>query len=134
MVKKKNKVINMCPKCVCLGKSLMVNFLSSSEKKKLHIMYIQKVFFTQWFNFPKMIFHKIIEENKGVHFFKKNKGFNKRQQFFFNKIDWTSIILVPLWRCNLWMVLFLGQIHLPLTDGPSVKCVWYKNIIFFIRI
>ena len=30
----------MCPKCVCLGKSLMVNFLSSSEKKKLHIRYI----------------------------------------------------------------------------------------------
>ena len=34
----KNKVINMCPKCVCLGKSLMVNFLNSSEKKKLHIV------------------------------------------------------------------------------------------------
>ena len=33
---------------------------------------------------PKMIFHKIIEENKGVHFFKKNKGFNTRQQFFFS--------------------------------------------------
>ena len=32
----------MCPKCVCFGKSLMVNFLSSSEKKKLHIMYIQQ--------------------------------------------------------------------------------------------
>ena len=39
-MKKKNKVINMCPKYVCLGKSLMVNFLSSSEKKKLHITYI----------------------------------------------------------------------------------------------
>ena len=39
MVKKKNKVINMCPKFVCLGKSLMVNFLSSSQKKKLHIVY-----------------------------------------------------------------------------------------------
>ena len=36
---------------------------------------------------PKMIFHKIIEENKGVHFLKKNKGFNTRQQFFFYKID-----------------------------------------------
>ena len=36
---KKNKMINMCPKCVCLGKSLMVIFLSSSEKKKLHILY-----------------------------------------------------------------------------------------------
>ena len=24
----------------------------------------------------------------------------------------------------------LGPIHLPLTDGPSVKCVWYKTIIF----
>ena len=30
-----NKVINMWPKCVCLGKSHIVNFLSSSEKKKL---------------------------------------------------------------------------------------------------
>ena len=29
---------------------------------------------------------------------------------------------------------YLGQIHLPLMDGPSVKCVWYKTIIFFIRI
>ena len=27
----------MCPKYVCSGKPLMVNFLSSSEKKKLHI-------------------------------------------------------------------------------------------------
>ena len=26
----------------------------------------------------------------------------------------------------------LGQIHLPLTDEPLVKCVWYKTIIFFI--
>ena len=33
----KNKVTNVYPKCVCLGKSLMVNFLSSSEKNKLHI-------------------------------------------------------------------------------------------------
>ena len=37
---KKNKVINVLPKCVCLGKSLMVNFLSSSKKKKVHINYI----------------------------------------------------------------------------------------------
>ena len=29
----------MCPKCVCLGKALMVNFLSSSEKKRLNIVY-----------------------------------------------------------------------------------------------
>ena len=29
----------MCtPKCVCLGKSLMMNFLSSSKKKKVHII------------------------------------------------------------------------------------------------
>ena len=27
--------------CVCLGKSPLVNFLSSSEKKKLHIMYVR---------------------------------------------------------------------------------------------
>ena len=31
------KMINMCPKYVCLGKPLVVNFLSASEKKKLHI-------------------------------------------------------------------------------------------------
>ena len=31
----------MCtPKCACLGKSLMVNFLSSSKKKKVHITYL----------------------------------------------------------------------------------------------
>ena len=30
----------MCPKSVCLRKSLMLNFLSLSEKKKLHIEYI----------------------------------------------------------------------------------------------
>ena len=42
--KKKNRVINMCPKCVCLGKSLMVNFLSSSEKKTLHITVILSKF------------------------------------------------------------------------------------------
>ena len=35
--RKKNKMINMCPKCVCLGKSL-VNFLSLSKKNKLHII------------------------------------------------------------------------------------------------
>ena len=35
----KNKVINVYPKCVFLGKSLMVNFLSSSKKKKVHIVY-----------------------------------------------------------------------------------------------
>ena len=29
----KKLVINMCPKCVCFGKSLMVNFLSLSEKE-----------------------------------------------------------------------------------------------------
>ena len=34
----KNKVINVHPKCSCLGKSPTVNFLSSSKKKKVHII------------------------------------------------------------------------------------------------
>ena len=28
----------------------------------------------------------------------------------------------------------LGQIHYPLTDGPSVKCVTYKTFLIFIRL
>ena len=32
----KKLVINMCPKCVCFGKSLMVNFLTSSKKKQTY--------------------------------------------------------------------------------------------------
>ena len=48
----------MCPKCVCLGKSLMVNFLSSSAKKKLHIKYIHACqhFFSMYeLNFGKVM-------------------------------------------------------------------------------
>ena len=48
----------MCPKCVCLRKSLMVNFLNSSKKKKLHIKYIHTILqqCTSWksFLFPLM--------------------------------------------------------------------------------
>ena len=41
----------MYPKCVCLGKSLMVNFLSSSEKKKITYSIhtsVQKTFLFQF--------------------------------------------------------------------------------------
>ena len=41
----------------------------------------------------------------------------------YNKIDRSSAFLTSDY----------GRIHLPLMDGPSVKCVWYKTIIFFIR-
>ena len=45
----KNKVINMCPKYVCLTKSLKVNFLSSSEKEKLHIKYLLPIVGIVWY-------------------------------------------------------------------------------------
>ena len=31
-------------------------------------------------------------------------------------------------------LILLDLIHLPLTDGPSIKCVMYKTFLFFIRI
>ena len=43
-----------------------------------------------------------------------------------NTITWISYL-------SLFLSAVVGWIHLPLTDGPSVKCVWYKTIIFFIR-
>ena len=39
---KVNNVINVYPKCVCIGKSLMVNFLSPSKKKKyIYLEYLE---------------------------------------------------------------------------------------------
>ena len=35
---------------------------------------------------------------------------------------------------RLVLFFFLGQIHLSLTDKPSVKCVIKKTFLFFIRI
>ena len=52
----------------------------------------------------------------------------------FNQIDcwaWKIPNWIDRWFSgSLLFFVDLGPIHLPLMDGPSVKCVWYRTIIF----
>ena len=77
----------------------------------------------------KMLCNKYFYENNFINFQYCN---NRHILLKFKKVNFDIGVYLNYRKIKEY-VSDIGRIHLPLTDGPSVKCVWYKTIIFFIR-
>ena len=95
------------------------------ETSKMFHATIPFILYLLHYNSKNHIYFLVLQASQLLHFhqgsFSSHSYKNNAIKSF--KLDFVCKNTYYLWKVNGW-------IHLPLTDGPSVKFVWYKTIFF----